>query len=124
MQLFTVYPKIVALSFLVLLICLILIRVLSSSFLEFKQSRIIWAVPGKGKQCGGEPGSSAGSAENRRAVRNALRIRADTKPENGDIFAEVLIVFILKENMRLKKKKTKQNNLKTHFSSRKNLLMN
>lgn len=107
MQLFTAYPKIAVLSFLVLLICFILIRVLSSSFLEFKQSRIIWAVPGKGQQCGGEPWGSAGSAENRRAVRNALRIRADTKPENGNTFAEVLVVLILKEHMRLQKRPKK-----------------
>lgn len=36
-----------------------------------------------------------------RAVRNALRIGADTKPENGNISAEVLTIFILKEHMRL-----------------------
>lgn len=84
MQLLTVNPKIATLSFLVLLICFILIRVLSSSFLEFRQSRIVRAVPGKGQQCAGEPRSSA---ENRRAERNAHRIRAE--PKNGNTFAEV-----------------------------------
>lgn len=98
MQLFTVYPETAALSFLVLLICFILIRVLSSAFLELRQSRIIWAEPGEGQQCGGEPGNSAGSAENRGAGRNALRTRTDIEPENGNISAEVWIVFILKEH--------------------------
>lgn len=49
----------------------------------------------------GKPWRSAGSAENRRAVRKAIRIGAVTKPENGNIFAEVLIVFILKDHVTL-----------------------
>lgn len=114
-QLFTVYPKTAV------LFCFILMRLFFSSFLELKQSRIIWTVPGKGQQCGQEPWSSAGSAENRRAVKNALRIRADTKPENGNIFAEVLVVLILKEHMRLWKKNPRKSENSLFFKE--NILM-
>lgn len=116
MQVFTAYPKIAVLSFFGFLICCILIRVLSSSLLEFKQRQDYLgsgkekAVPGKGKSW-----SSAGSAENRRAIRNALRIGADIKLENGNNFAEVFGSFHSKGPHETLKRKT----LKTHFSSRK-----
>lgn len=64
-------------------------------------------MPGKRHQCEGEPGS----AEKRRAEKTALRIRADTKTENGNIFAEVLTVFILKEHMRFSTIKQSENSL-------------
>lgn len=80
------------------------IRVLSSPFLEFKW-RQDYLISGKekgktGKEqwCGRKPWKSAGSAENRRTLRKVIRIGAVTKPENGTIFAKVLIVFILKDH--------------------------
>lgn len=94
MQLFPVYPKISVLSVLVPLTRSVLIRA-SSSFLEFKQRQDYLGSgkekgePGKEQWCGGKLRRSAGPAENRRAVRKAIRIGAVTKPENGNIFAEV-----------------------------------
>lgn len=93
MQLLTVYAKISVLSLLVPLTRSVLISA-SSSFLEFKQRQDYLGSgkkgePGKEQWCGGKPRRSAGPAENRRAVRKAIRSGAVTKPENGNIFAEV-----------------------------------
>lgn len=91
MQLFTAYPKISVLNLLVPLTCSVLIRVSSSSFLQFKWRRDYLGSgkekgeAGKARWCGGKPWRSAGSAENRRAVRKVIRIGAVTKTENGYI---------------------------------------
>ena len=97
-QLFTVYPKISELSPFVPLVHSVLIRFSSSSLLEFKQRQDYLGSgkengePGKEQWCGGKSWRSTGSAENRKAARKAIRIVAMTKPENSNIFAEVLIV--------------------------------
>lgn len=99
-----IHHKISLLSLLVPLTYSVPIRVLSSPFLEFKWRQDYWSSgkekgkTGKEQQCGQKPWKSAGSAENRRALRKVIRIGAVTKPENDIIFAEVLIVFILKDH--------------------------
>lgn len=54
----------------------------------------------KEQWCGGVSRRSAGSALNRRAVavRKTIRTEAVRKSGNGSIFAEVLIIFILKDH--------------------------